>query len=188
MTDRSDRIEAIGLVELNSIAQGITTADEMVKIAPVTLMLAMTICPGKYISLVGGDVSSVRSSVGRGVEIGAQFVVDSLFIPNIHEQVFPAIMGTGAAKTIRSLGVIETFSVASAIVAGDGAAKAAEVELLELRLAQGLAGKSFVTMTGDVSDVAAGVRGGVELIRESGMLVRDVVIPRPHEDLKRKMG
>jgi microcompartment protein CcmL/EutN len=181
-------IEAIGLVELNSIAQGITTADEMVKVAPVTLMLAMTICPGKYIALVGGDVSSVQSSVRRGVEVGAPFVVDSLFIPHIHEQVFPAVMGTGAPKTIRALGVIETFSVSAAIVAGDGAAKAAKVELIDLRLAQGLAGKSFVTMTGDVSDVTAGVRAGVALIRESGMLVRDVVIPRPHQDLKAKIA
>lgn len=180
-------IEAIALVELNSIAQGITTCDEMVKVAPVTLMLAMTICPGKYITLVGGEVSAVKSSFTRGVEIGAQFVVDSLFIPNIHEQVFPAVMGTGAAKSIRSLGVIETFSVASAIVAGDGAAKAAKIELLELRLAQGLAGKSFVTMTGDVSDVTAGVGAGVALIKDSGMLVRDVVIPRPHDDLKQRM-
>jgi microcompartment protein CcmL/EutN len=84
--------------------------------------------------------------------------------------------------------VIETFSVASAVVAGDGAAKAAKVDLIELRLAQGLAGKSFVTLTGDVSDVEAGVRAGVALIRDSGMLVRDVVIPRPHADLKQKMG
>jgi microcompartment protein CcmL/EutN len=181
-------IEAIGLVELNSIAQGITTVDEMVKVAPVTLMLAMTICPGKYISLVGGDVSSVSASVRRGVEIGAEFVVDSLFIPNIHEQVFPAIMGTGTPKTIKSLGVIETFSVASAIVAGDGAAKAAKIDLVELRLAQGLAGKAFVTITGDVSDVTAGVRAGVDLIKASGMLVRDVIIPRPHADLTQKLG
>jgi len=182
------RIEAIGLVELNSIAQGITTCDEMIKVAPVTLMLAMTICPGKYISLVGGDVASVESSVRRGLETGGAFVVDSLFIPNIHSQVFPAIMGTGASRQIRSLGVIETFSVAAAVIAGDGAAKAAKVELIELRLAQGLAGKSFVTLTGDVSDVEAGVRAGVALIQESGMLVKDVVIPRPHADLKQKMG
>jgi microcompartment protein CcmL/EutN len=184
----TQRIEAIGLVELNSIAEGIATCDQMIKVAPVTLMLAMTICPGKYISLVGGDVSSVQSSVRRGVETGGAFVVDSLFIPNIHEQVFPAIMGTGSQKAIKSLGVIETFSVASAVVAGDGAAKAAKVDLIELRLAQGLAGKSFVTITGDVSDVEAGVRAGVALIRDSGMLVRDVVIPRPHADLKQKMG
>jgi microcompartment protein CcmL/EutN len=181
-------IEAIALVELNSIAQGITTCDEMLKVAPVTLMLSMTICPGKYITLVGGEVSAVHSSFKRGVQTGAQFVVDSLFIPNIHEQVFPAVMGTGGAKVVKSLGVIETFSVASSIVAGDGAAKAAKVELVELRLAQGLAGKAFVTMTGDISDVEAGVRAGVALIKDSGMLVKEVIIPRPHHDLRQRMG
>jgi len=181
-------IEAIGLVELNSIAAGIKTADEMVKVAPVTLIAAMTICPGKYISLVGGEVSAVESSVNRGKEVGGEWVVDTLFIPNIHPDVFPAITGTATIAAIKAIGVIETFSVASAIVAGDGAAKTAKVKLMELRLAQGLAGKSFVIMTGDVSDVTAGVDVGVTLIRESGMLVKSVVIPRPHDDLKRKMG
>ena len=97
-------------------------------------------------------------------------------------------MGTAEVEELRALGVIETFSVASSVIAGDGAAKAAKVQLTDLRLAQGLAGKSFVTMTGDISDVRAAVEAGVELIRESGMLVKSVVIPRPHDDLKGKMG
>jgi microcompartment protein CcmL/EutN len=181
-------VEAIGLVELNSIAAGIRTADEMVKVAPVILIAAMTICPGKYISLIGGEVSAVDSSVKRGVQVGAEWVVDRLFIPHIHPQVFPAILGTAEVEAVRALGVIETFSVAASIIAGDGAAKASKVQLTDLRLAQGLAGKSFVTMTGDVSDVGAGVDAGVALIRESGMLVKSVVIPRPHGDLKGKLG
>jgi microcompartment protein CcmL/EutN len=160
----------------------------MVKVAPVILIAAMTICPGKYISLVGGDVSAVDSSMKRGAEVGAEWVVDRLFIPHIHAQVFPAIMGTAEAKSLRALGVIETFSVAASIIAGDGAAKAAKIQLIDLRLAQGLAGKSFVTMTGDVSVVRAGVDAGVALIEGSGMLVKSVVIPRPHGDLKSKMG
>jgi microcompartment protein CcmL/EutN len=181
-------IEAIGLIELNSIAQGMMTCDEMVKVAPVVLIAAMTICPGKYISLVGGEVSAVDSSVKRGREVGAEFMVDSLFIPHIHADVFPAIMGTADVGPLRALGVIETFSVAASIIAGDGAAKAAKVRLKDLRLAQGLAGKSFVTMTGDVSDVRAGVDAGVALIKDSGMLVKSVVIPRPHQDFKGKVG
>jgi microcompartment protein CcmL/EutN len=181
-------IEAIGLVELNSIAAGITTCDEMVKIAPVVLIAAMTICPGKYISLVGGEVSAVESSVKRGREIGAEWVVDDLFIPGIHPQVFPAIMGTAKVEVMKALGVIETFSVAASIVAGDAAAKAAEIQLTDLRLAMGLAGKSFVTLIGDVSDVTAAVTAGVALIQDSGMLVKSVIIPRPHGDLKSKMG
>ncbi|MGD9141979.1 MAG: BMC domain-containing protein [bacterium] len=186
-TGRDAGVEAIGLVEFNSIAFGIQAADEMVKIAPVELVIAMTICPGKYLSLVVGDVSSVDSSVRRGVAVGADTVVDSLFIPNVHPMIFPAMMGTAAPGGIASVGVIETFSVASAIIAGDGAAKAAEVRLIDLRVAQGLAGKSYVTMTGDVSDVTAGVRAGVDLIKESGMLVKSVVIPSPHDDLKGKL-
>ncbi|MGD8628471.1 MAG: BMC domain-containing protein [bacterium] len=181
-------IEAIGMVELNSIATGIMTCDEMLKVAPVVLIAAMTICPGKYLSLVGGEVSAVESSVRRGREVGAEFMVDSLFIPGIHPQVFPAIMGTARIERIRALGVIETFSVASCIIAADGAAKAAEIELTDLRLAQGLAGKSFVTLTGDVSDVEAAMAEGLALIKDTGMVLKSVVIPRPHEDLKGRLG
>jgi microcompartment protein CcmL/EutN len=180
-------IEALGLVELNSIAAGVETCDEMVKVAPVALIAAMTICPGKYIALVGGEVSAVESSVTRGVAVGAEWVVDRLFIPRIHPQVFPAIMGTAEIEEIRAVGVIETFAVASAVVAGDGAAKAARIQLTDLRLAQGLAGKSFVTMTGDVSDVRAGVEAGVRLVKDTGMLVHSVVIPRPHGDLRDRL-
>ncbi len=181
-------IEAIGLVELNSIASGIMTCDEMVKVAPVVLIAAMTICPGKYISLVGGEVSAVESSVKRGREVGAEFMVDSLFIPGVHPQVFPAIMGTAKIEEIRALGVIETFSAASCIIAADGAAKAAEIQLTDLRLAQGLAGKSFVMLSGDVSDVNAAMAAGLELIENTGMVVKSVVIPRPHMDLKGRLG
>jgi len=183
----NEKIEAIGLVELNSIAVGVMTCDEMVKVAPVVLVAAMTICPGKYISLVAGEVSAVESSVKRGLEVGSEFTVDSLLIPNIHVQVFPAMMGTARIEAIKALGVIETFSVASSIKAGDGAAKAARIQLIDLRIAQGLAGKSYVTLTGDISDVTAAVDAGVALIKDSGMLVKSVVIARPHGDLKEKM-
>ena len=43
---------AIGLVEFTSIAQGIAAADAMAKTANVEILIAKSICPGKYIVTV----------------------------------------------------------------------------------------------------------------------------------------
>lgn len=82
-----------------------------------------------------------------------------------------------------ALGVIESFSVTSLLEAADAAAKAADVQLIEIRLAMALGGKAFVTLTGNVSAVQAAIDAGANLVSEKGLLVHKVVIPRPHENL-----
>jgi microcompartment protein CcmL/EutN len=62
-----------------------------------------------------------------------------------------------------------------------------DVQLLEIRLANGLGGKSFVLMEGTVADVEASVAAGVELVRQEGLLVRQVVIPQLHEQMWEKI-
>ena len=54
---------AIGLIEVNSIAKGYEVCDVMAKTADVTILVAKSICPGKYIIMIGGDVAAVRQSV-----------------------------------------------------------------------------------------------------------------------------
>jgi len=175
--------EAIGLIETVSIAIGISVTDEMAKTADVEVLESTAICPGKYMVLIAGDVSSVEASLKRGVEIGGDVVVDTLFIPHVHPQIFPAILGATEVENLRALGVVETFTVASSILAADAAAKAAGVTLLEIRLAKGLGGKGFFTMTGEVFEVEASMDAALEVAKRGGNLVRSVVIPRPHEQL-----
>ncbi|MCS7315722.1 MAG: BMC domain-containing protein, partial [Bryobacteraceae bacterium] len=85
---------SIGLIELSSIAAGFAVTDAMLKAADVELLLARTICSGKYMVLVRGDVAAVESSVRAGAAAGDFSVIDSFVIPNVDEQVFPAIAGT----------------------------------------------------------------------------------------------
>lgn len=177
-------MRAIGLVELTSIAKGLETADTMLKSAQVELLEAKPVCPGKYIVLVTGDVAAVESAVDNGKAIGADTVLDDFILPNVHPAVIQAIGAASPVNDIRALGVIETFSVASLIVAADTAAKAGDVELIEVRTGMGIGGKSFVVLTGDVSSVQASVDAGVALASERGMLVEQVVIPSPHAQLK----
>ncbi|TKB09567.1 BMC domain-containing protein [Desulforhopalus sp. IMCC35007] len=174
----------IGCVELNSVAWGMHIADEMVKSASVKIVLARPTCPGRYIVIISGDTSAVQSAVEVGRELGADMTVDSFTIPSVHPDVLPAMSGTTVAPKIDALGVIETYTTAACILAADAAAKSAEVQLIEVRMAAGLAGKSYVTMTGDVGSVRAAVESGVAGVGEAGPVHSHVVIPSPSEELK----
>ena len=167
---------AIGMVELNSIALGIEACDLMVKAAKVDLLRASTICPGKYVAIVGGEVSAVESSMRVGRESAGEGLIDSLLIPNIHPQVAPAISMTSEVKEFGAVGVIEFYSVASAITAADVAAKAADVTLIEVRMGFAVGGKGFVTLTGGVMAVKTAVAAAS---RSVDLLVASTVIPRP---------
>ncbi len=178
---------SIGLIELSSIAAGFAVTDAMLKAADVELLLARTICSGKYMVLVRGDVAAVEASVRAGATAGEFSVIDSFVIPNVDEQIFPAIAGTNKVEVLQALGAIESFSVASLIEAADAAVKAANVRLIELRLAMALGGKAFVTMTGDVAAVEAAVSAGAAVVAQKGLLVNRVVIPSPRAELLREM-
>ena len=178
------KIQSIGLVELSSIARGMEAADAMLKASQVELLEARPICPGKFIVMVCGDVASVQNSVDTGRSMGASAVVDDFMLPNVHPSVIAAVSGASIVSQIAALGIIESFSVASLLVAADTAAKAGNVELVEIRTGMGIGGKSFVTLTGDVSSVKASIEAGVAEVSEKGMLVEMAVIPSPHPQLK----
>jgi microcompartment protein CcmL/EutN len=177
---------AIGLLELTSIARGIVAADAMAKRAPVRLLQSQTICPGKYLVLIGGDEDPVRDAMDVGIHYAGAYLVDRLVIPNLHPQVIPALAAVQPLPGLASVGVIETFSVAATVVAADAACKAAEVTLIEVRLGNGLGGKAYVTMSGEQFSVEAALEAGVAAV-ESGLVVRSELIPAPHGDLGRAL-
>jgi microcompartment protein CcmL/EutN len=174
---------SIGLIELSSIASGFLVADAMLKAAEVEIILSRTICSGKYMVLVGGDVAAVRASVEAGETAGLGSVIDTFVIPNVHHSVFPAIAATTKIDLLEALGIIESFSVASLIEAADAAAKTANIRLIELRLAMALGGKAFVTLTGEVAAVQSAVDAGAAVVAQRGLLVNKVVIPAPRKEL-----
>ncbi|MCD7736227.1 MAG: BMC domain-containing protein, partial [Lachnospiraceae bacterium] len=146
---------AIGMLELNSIARGIETCDYMVKAAQVDLLRSSTVCPGKYLILISGETGDVKASMAEGIKRGAENVVDSLLLPNVHPSVLPAITGTTQVPEYGAVGVLEYYSVASAVTAEDVAAKAANIVLIEVHIGYAIGGKGYVTLTGDVGAVRA---------------------------------
>lgn len=177
--------KAIGMVECTTVATGFKAADDMAKAAEVELLQAEATCPGKFVILITGELSAVRASVDRAARAYEDKIIDTFVLGNPHESIFPAIYGTSEPEKVDALGVLETYDVAAMIVAADVAAKTAIVELMELRLAKGMCGKSYMTITGSVSAVQAAIDAAKQSAGDKGMFLDESVIARPSDQLMR---
>ncbi len=180
-------MNSLGLIEMTSIAAGMQAADIMLKTSQVELILSRTICSGKYIVLIGGEVAAVQSAVDAAVNQIDFAVIDTFVIPNVHQDIFPALSGHSNVSLLEALGIIESFSVASLIEGADAAVKASTVRLIEIRLAMALGGKAFCTITGEVAAVQSAVDAGAKVISDKGLLVNKIVIPQPRPELLSEM-
>lgn len=179
---------AIAVLELCSVARGIEVANCILWEAEIEMLFSEPVQPGKYVMLFTGSVEDLSSAMERGSSLAGGDLVDQLLLQQVHEQVELGLRRRGNIEgQIDALGVVETTTVAAAVQAADAALKQATVDLLELRIANGLGGRSYFTLTGEVSDVRAAVTVAASVASERGMLARDVVIPRPHSDLVRHL-
>ncbi len=174
---------AMGMLELSSIARGIHCTDAMLKAADVELVMARSICSGKFMVLVAGELSEVEESMAAGLEISDECTIDQVLIANVHPDVYPAISSTGDLTNRNAVGILESFSVASLIEAIDQVAKTGNVEMVQCRLAMALGGKAYLVFTGDVADVEFSMAAGVAVVVERGLLVNQVIIPDPRPEL-----
>ncbi len=185
MNSTANEIDTIGLLELSSIGVGYRVQDAMLKAAEVDLLMARTICSGKYLVVVAGDTGSVQASVRAGETEAGEALIECRCIPRVHHSIFPALSQTVELEQdeIGALGVVETFSASSVIDVADAAAKAANVKLFRVHLAMAVGGKGFVLMTGDVANVRAGVEAGASVAAQEGILVSQIVIAAPRREL-----
>lgn len=175
--------KAIGMVEYQTVSTGITAADLMIKTASVEVLQSTVVCPGKYITLISGELSAVRAAIDAAKVRFGERMTDSFVLGNPHEDIFPAIYGGAPVENAKALGILETFSTPAIIVAADTAAKTSDVALLELRIARGMGGKSYMLLTGDVAAVTAAIEAAGNRIGKEGMLVDSSVIPNPDKSL-----
>ncbi len=188
--ERGTKMESnpsIGMIETSNVVRGIEAADAMLKAADVTLMLNRSVCSGKYVVLVQGDVGAVRSSVAAGAEVAADALVDEMVLPHVHPAVLPALGNVCQPGALDALGIVETFSVATMLEAADGAAKTAPIDIMEMRLAMALGGKAFLTFTGQLAAVTAAVDSAAAVARGKGLLVDTTVIANPRPEIVRDL-
>ncbi|MBI5478447.1 MAG: BMC domain-containing protein [Deltaproteobacteria bacterium] len=177
---------ALGIVETQSIARGVVCADAMVKKAPVTILQNHPVSPGKFVVVIAGQVAAVEEAMRAGEDAALHLIVDRLFLPQAHEQLAPLLAGHSRPAVIGAVGIIETATVVATVLASDAAAKAAHIDLLEMRLGQGIGGKGYLTLTGELPDVEAAMAAGVAAIAPA-LLVLSEIIPAPHDDLRTRL-
>lgn len=185
LQDLRAQIRSLGMIEFNSIAAGIEAADHMLKAANIKPLFIKTICPGKFIASVHGEVASVNAAIEAGIASASETVVDHFVIANINPDVISAMTATTTDIDGPAIGIIETYSASAAIVAADTASKAANVVVAEVRIAMGLGGKAFCILSGDIASVEAAVEAGAATVKASGLLVRKVTIPSMVPELMR---
>ncbi len=177
--------KAIGIVEYKTVSAGVVAADAMVKTSDISVIEAQTVCPGKYVIIITGDLSAVDAAVNTArVQHGSQ-LISSFVLGNPHESIFPAIYGATEIEEVSALGVLETYDAASMVVAADEAAKTAIVDLVEIRLARGMCGKSYMMITGEIAAVQAAIERAKQTVGQEGMYLDSSVIAHPDAQIRK---
>lgn len=178
---------ALGMIEYNSIAKGIFSADAIAKKAPVRIHASHSISPGKYLNLFSGEVGDVEESYGAGIAAGGDGVVNDILIPHIHPEVLDVMEGNNPTQNFGAIGILETFSVCSCVYAADLAVKHTPIQLVEMKLGTGLGGKGYVVMTGDLHQLEASMEVAWRYAQKEGMLANHEIIPSPHPGFLEKV-
>ena len=183
--DAAPADSAIGLIELSSVAVGIATGDAMVKASPLKAIHSGSVHPGKYLVLVSGDTASVEEALAVGRGAAGSSTVDTLFLPDVDPAVVRAMSTASEAADFgdEALGIVETGTVAAAIEAADAGVKAAEVELIAVRLADGLGGKGYLLFSGVLAQVEAATEAASDRAAPGGHLLEGRVVAQLHPEL-----
>lgn len=179
-------VPALGFLELTSISRGLYLTDVVLKKARVKVITSQPISSGKHIILYFGDVAAVEESHKDAIAKGEGCIVRQILIPGVHEGLVPyldSLWKDGRlANFAESVGIVESATLAGAVLAADKALKTADVALCRMRLGQGIGGKAYFVLTGKQEEVEAAVEAANTILKELDSLCRVDVIPRPVED------
>lgn len=179
---------ALALVELDSIPVGVLTADAMLKESPIAIIKSGTVHNGKYLILIAGSVASVELAFSKGMSKGQDHLLDAVILPNIHDDVYSACLGKRKKCGTEALAVVETATVSAILKGADAALKGANVELVELRLADDLGGKSIAIYAGKVEEVETANSLSEAALEEPEHLLSQTIIPRIDADLAKQIN
>lgn len=180
---------AVAIIEFRNISTGIQTTDAMLKKSPVSFIKSGTITRGRYLTLFGGTTASVEEAFEEGLYWGANDVLDSVFLPDVHPDVYNAMFGKRGQSRDASLLIIETASVAGNIRAAEAALKGTPVELIELRMADdGLSGKGLSIFSGELHDVEEAIHLASAFLERADVNYTHRILTSPHEALGRQLA
>jgi microcompartment protein CcmL/EutN len=185
---------ALAMLQIDDVPRGLVALDRLAKEAPVAVLATGTVQPGHYLIAFGGEVEAVERSYGRALDAAGGCVVDRVLLADAEPRIVPAFRDARvrAEAPGDALGVVQSTSCPTLLAAIDAALKGAEVDLVELRIADGLGGKAIATLWGDVHDVEAAVELACAAVRrqiERGALSHDpattTIIPNADAETRR---
>jgi microcompartment protein CcmL/EutN len=187
------------MLQITDVPLGLRALDALVKEAPVDVLAAGTVQCGHYLVAFGGDVEAAQRSFARAKEIAGAATLDSVLLPDAERRIVPAFRDAVVRAPERergdALGVVQTGACPILLGAVDAALKGARVDLVELRVADGLGGKALATFWGELADVEAAIElacGVVTRKVEEGATHLGTatysVIPNADEELSRALS
>ena len=182
-------LNSIGLVEVASIATGYLAQDAMLKAADVELLLARTICSGKYLVVVGGDVASVQAAVDAGAARCRGSLIERRVVTKVHPERVPrdrAVGGhdAGAGQGARRHRDVSRPRASSTSPTPPPRRRTSCCSAFTSRWRS--AARASWCMTGDIASVEAAVAAGAAVAADEGILVGKAVIPGPAKELFRE--
>jgi microcompartment protein CcmL/EutN len=177
----------IFVAEFKSVSRGIMVTDSMVKSTEVSIVQASSLCPGKYLAILEGELSALISADKIAEEQGGRHLFSSFTVGGIDQKIIEAIGGDLAEASSDSIGIVEGPHMADLINSSDIAVDSAEVDFLEYRLARGCGVNSFYIITGVLSAVNEAVDNASRFLGERGSLIAFRIVPAPDRQVMRWM-
>ncbi len=172
---------SLGAFETATVARGVVALDALLKRAPLAVLAARTVSPGRYLVLVHGGEAEVEEGLGAAVDGAGEDLVDQVVLYDPHPGLAAALRRAGPTPVRDALGVIETATVAAALHGADRALKELGLQLTGLRLGSGLTGKGVFIVTGPLDAVDALPDFLPSLLDRR--LLRLELVRQPHPDL-----
>jgi microcompartment protein CcmL/EutN len=190
--DQAPETPALGFIELSSISRGLYLTDVVAKKAPIKIVASQPISSGKFVLFFTGDVASVDESYRAALLLGEGLILNQIVILGVHEKLAPflsALWGTQMGHfyleskfSETAIGIVESNTMAGAVLAADFALKAANVELYRMRLGQGIGGKAYFILMGLQEEVEAALESAQICLINLNCLCRVDLVPRPEPE------
>jgi len=177
--------EALALVEFNSVAGGLFALDALVKRAPIEVLEANLVEPGKYLVLIAGGVAEVSEALTAATG-DTNRVTDKMMLARAHPGLIEGLRGAldlRDAESLDTVGVIEATSIAATLRACDRSLKDAAVSLSGIRVTGGLGGRAYFVVYGRHEDVLSAIDVARDQLADRVHATE--CIARPHPEMVR---
>lgn len=153
----------------------------------MTVLKGEVICPGKFIILVTGDTAAVTEAVQIAISEAGAALYDSFVLPRAHMELIEALRGQFSQSLGLAVGVVETLTAASGLVAADQALKTANVKLRDLRFGFSLGGRCFFILEGKMGELTEALKAAESSAAASGNLGGWEILGRPSGEMRKKL-